>query len=363
MTSNPPAISMKKAPHPYPRLRRLAIDVALTQVFNLAAALMVTYVLHLNASLWKNLVVSVCIGTLMVTIIDGGRLLLWGEDKPPLLPFVLIFAAALPTARYLGNQIAGQLLGIPAGQIAEVRGEKGIVFYIAFLLTCSGVTWFFWNRSRLQQLQAEAEAEKARAASIERQALQAQLQLLQAQIEPHMLFNTLANLQGLIAIDPPRAGQMLDQLIQYLRATLGATRGGNSTLGQEFSLMQAYLGLMQVRMGSRLSCALRLPPELASLPVPPMLLQPLVENAIKHGLEPKLEGGRLDIEAEREAGELVLRVRDDGLGHDELAPTAGTRTGIRNIRERLQALYGPQAALTLEPNTPHGMCATLRLPL
>jgi Histidine kinase len=362
MTSNPPRLSMK-APHRYPRLRRFAIDVALTQLFNLAAALMVTYVLHLSDSLWTNLVVSVCIGTLMVTLIDGARLLLWGEGKPPLLPFLLLFAASLPVARYVGNLVAGLLLGIPPERIAEVRGEKGITFYVVFLLTCSGVTWFFWSRSRLQQLRAEAEAEKARAASIERQALQAQLQLLQAQIEPHMLFNTLANLQGLIAIDPPRAGQMLDQLIQYLRATLGASRARQSTVGQEFVLMQAYLGLMQVRMGSRLSCALHLPPELAALPVPPMLLQPLVENAIKHGLEPKLEGGRLEIDAAREGGELVLRVRDDGLGHDEQAPTAGTRTGISNIRERLQGLYGPRAALTLEPNSPHGLCAILRLPI
>lgn len=363
MITDTPVMPPQPAQPRYPRLRRLAIDVALTQIFNLGAALVVTYVLQLNASLAENIVVSVCIGTLMVVFIDGVRLLLWGPGKPPLLPFVLVFLAAVPAARYLGNLLAGMLLGIPAERIGAVRGENPVGFYIVFLLTCAGVTWFFWNRAWMQQLRAEAEAEKARAASIERQAVQAQLQLLQAQIEPHMLFNTLANLQGLIAVDPPQAQRMLDQLIQYLRATLGAARASSATLEQEFGLMQAYLGLMQVRMGSRLRFSLRLPPDLARLAVPPMLLQPLVENAIKHGLEPKVEGGHLEIEARREGNELVLQVGDDGLGLDEHAATAGTRTGISNIRERLQALYGPRASLALESGQPLGTIAILRLPL
>ncbi|HEY8609104.1 MAG TPA: histidine kinase [Noviherbaspirillum sp.] len=351
------------AARPLPRLRRFAIDVALTQVFNIAVALVVTYILRLNDSFVQNLVVSVCIGTMMVSFIDGGRLLLWGQDKPPALPFALLFIAALPSAQLLGNAAASLLLGIPLERLEAVRSKNEIGFYLMFILVCASITWFFWKRSQIEQLKAEAAAEKARAAATERQALQAQLQLLQAQIEPHMLFNTLANLQGLIAVDPQRAQLMLDQLIQYLRATLGTSRAQQATLGQEFALMEAYLGLMQVRMGSRLSFALRLPPELAAQPVPPMLLQPLVENAIKHGLEPKLDGGRLDIDAQRVAGGLVLTVRDDGLGHDENAPTAGTRTGLANVRERLRALYGPQASLDLEPATPHGVRAIMRLPV
>lgn len=363
MIANSSATPDQHTQYRHPRLRRLAIDVALTQIFNLAAALVVTYVLQLNASLPQNIVVSVCVGTLMVLFIDGGRLLLWGLGKPPLLPFMLIFLAAVPAARYLGNLLAGFLLGVPPDLIGAVRGENPVAFYIVFLLTCIGVTWFFFSRAWMQQLRAEAEAEKARAAAIERQALQAQLQLLQAQIEPHMLFNTLANLQGLIAVDPPRAQRMLDQLIQYLRATLGAARASETTLEQEFGLMQAYLGLMQVRMGTRLSFRLHLPPGLARIALPPMLLQPLVENAIKHGLEPKLDGGRVDIEAARDGDDLVLRVSDDGLGPDANAATAGTRAGLINIRERLHALYGPRASLVLAPGPAGGAVATLRLPL
>lgn len=363
MTTPTTAIDARPDAHRYPRLRRFAIDVALTQIFNVGAALVVTYILRLNDSLLQNLVVSVCIGTMMVTFIDGGRLLLWGLARPPMLPFALLFAVSLPTARLLGNMLASLLIGIPAEKIAAARGHNETGFYIVFILACIGVTSFFWSRARLQQFKAEAEAEKARAASIERQAVQAQLQLLQAQIEPHMLFNTLANLQGLIAADPVRAQRMLDQLILYLRATLGNARSSGTTLEQEFDLMKAYLGLMQVRMGSRLRCSLNLPAELATLAMPPMLLQPLVENAIKHGLEPKLEGGTIDITARREAGDLVLQVSDDGLGLDEHASTAGTRTGVSNILQRLQALYGTRASLTLQAGPAGGAIATLRLPI
>jgi sensor histidine kinase YesM len=229
------------------------------------------------------------------------------------------------------------------------------------LLAGGVATWLFWNHARMLWLKAEAEAEKARAAAIEKQAAQAQLRMLQAQVEPHMLFNTLANLQGLIALDPPRAQILLDQLIQYLRATLSSSRAGSTTLGQEFALLKAYLGLMQMRMGERLQVELDLPPDCEPLQLAPMLLQPLVENAIKHGLEPKLEGGHIAVRARREATRLVLTVQDNGLGLDA-ADTSGTRVGLANLRERLAALYGETAQFELRAGQP-GAIATLTLPL
>jgi signal transduction histidine kinase len=357
---------MNTVPQPalptYPRLRRFAIDVAITAVFNLAIALIVTYVIRLHGSFFDNFVISMCIGTLMVSFIDGGRLLLWGLDKPPRLPFLLLFIAALPSARYLGNHLAGALLGIPPENIAAVRAGNEISFFVMFLFTCLSIAWFFWNRGRVEVLKAEAEAAKARAAAIEKQAMQAQLQMLQAQIEPHMLFNTLANLQGLIAVDPPRAQHMLDQLIQYLRATLSTSRAERVSLASEFALMDAYLGLMQVRMGARLRYTLQLPDALRDTVVAPMLLQPLVENAIKHGLEPKIDGGEVLVRAEREANMLILSVTDTGLGLDT-APQAGDGIGTANVRERLHALYGARAAFDLLPNEPAGTVARLRIPL
>jgi sensor histidine kinase YesM len=194
--------------------------------------------------------------------------------------------------------------------------------------------------------------------------MQTQLQLLQAQIEPHMLFNTLANLQGLIAIDPTRAQHMLDQLIQYLRATLSSSRETHTTLSREFELMQAYLGLMSVRLGRRLSYTLRLPETLKEIAVPPMLLQPLVENAIKHGIEPKVEGGSVDVEASREDSSLRLRVTDSGLGLAHSLPgRQGESIGLANVRERLQALFGSRSSFTLSPNDPAGAVATIVIPL
>jgi hypothetical protein len=349
--------------HPYPRLRRFAIDVAITAVFNLVIALIITYVLRVNSSFVTNLLVSMCIGILAVTFVDGGRLLLWGLGKPPKIPFILLVMAALPAAQQLGHVIASRLSGIPVNNFIKAHHQNPTGYIVVTLLISLFITWFFWNRSTLAHLTAEAEAEKARAAAVEKQAVQAQLQLLQAQIEPHMLFNTLANLQGLIAVDPPRAQQMLDQLILYLRATLSSSRAEQTTLGQEFALMEAYLGLMKVRLGGRLSYALHLPDALRDRTLPPMLLQPLVENAIKHGIEPKIEGGHIDVQAIMENAALILTVRDTGLGLRGAGTTSGTRVGMANLHERLQALYDGNASFSLTPNHPEGAIAQFTLPL
>jgi len=189
------------------------------------------------------------------------------------------------------------------------------------------------------------------------------LRLLQAQIEPHMLFNTLANLQGLIAIDPDRANTMLEQLIHYLRATLGAARSESTTLADEFAAMDAYLGLMQVRMGERLSYRLELPAALRQARLPPMLLQPLVENAIVHGLEPKIEGGEVRIAAEARDGLLDLRILDTGLGLGQSGHGGGGGVGVATTRERLRVLYGERAGVVLMPAQPQGTLVRLTFPL
>ncbi|OWW22658.1 sensor histidine kinase [Noviherbaspirillum denitrificans] len=348
--------------NPYPRLRRFAIDLAITQVFNLIIAVLITYVVRGHGGFFINLVFSICIGTLATAFIDGGRLVLWGECKPPKWKFIGLILFSLPAAQFIGKAAAAAMLGIPREALSAIRSGNATAMLIGGAVSSMFIIWFFWSREHIEYLRAEAEAEKARAASIEKQALQAQLQMLQAQIEPHMLFNTLANLQGLIALDPPRAQHMLDQLIQYLRATLSASRAGQTTLAQEFALLDAYLGLMKIRMGARLSYALELPDDLRTVTLPPMLLQPLVENAIKHGLEPKVEGGLVTVRAEREDGRLVLTVCDTGLGLDGAPPSDGTGIGASNVRERLQALYGKRAEFSLTPNTPEGVIAKLTLP-
>jgi sensor histidine kinase YesM len=180
-----------------------------------------------------------------------------------------------------------------------------------------------------------------------------------------MLFNTLANLRVLIASDPARAQAMLDRLIGFLRATLAASRSGSHALADEFERIGDYLALMAVRMGPRLSVRVDLPERLRALPVPPLVLQPLVENCIQHALEPQVQGGRIELSAAREGDTLVLRVRDTGIGLGRVPASNGTRFGLRQVRERLAALYGSRASLTLEEaaDDEGGTLATVRLPL
>src|SRR5690606_14764835 len=163
---------------------------------------------------------------------------------------------------------AAWIVDVPLERVLSLHGNATAILLGLTVAASLLATWFFWNRGRLATLEASAAEEKARAEAIAKQAAQAQLQMLQAQIEPHMLFNTLANLQGLIAVDPERAQHMLDQLIQYLRATLSSSRAERTTLEREFALMEAYLGLMSVRMGRRLAYTLRLPEALQSLQIP-----------------------------------------------------------------------------------------------
>ncbi len=204
---------------------------------------------------------------------------------------------------------------------------------------------------------------RAQAEAAQRQAAEHQLKLLQSQLEPHMLFNTLANLRVLIGLDAQRAQAMLDRLIAYLRATLAASRADAHPLSAEFDRIADYLALMAVRMGPRLAVQLELPPALAALPVPPLLLQPLVENGIVHGLEPKVEGGRIVVTAKREGATLVLTVADSGVGLGAGGASNGTRFGLAQVRERLATLYGERGRLELAPDPQGGTRATITIPL
>ncbi|HYD78568.1 MAG TPA: histidine kinase [Paucimonas sp.] len=348
----------------WPMFRRHA---ALAMLFNFACVIFSTFVLSGGKYFFRNFVFSMCIGTAAWLFIDLGRYLLWRGATPPKPKFFLLVVAVAPAAYYVGIVAGALLLGFPLAKVLP-SSSTATLGSIVFTLTASMIGgWIFWNRSELAELKAKSAEQQARTAAIEKQAMQAQLQLLQTQIEPHMLFNTLANLQGLIALDPARAQDMLDHLIRYLRATLASSRAERTTLEHEFALLDAYLGLMAVRMGARLAYTLNLPDDLRAHRLPPMLLQPLIENAIKHGLEPKIDGGRIDVSAARAGACLALTVADTGLGIDDhgmaLDSQPGTQVGLANIRERLQALYGDAAGFTLVPNNPCGAMARLTLPL
>jgi len=221
---------------------------------------------------------------------------------------------------------------------------------LAFVLVVATANWFWW-RLRIKQ-------ERLR-----HQAMEAQLRLLQAQIEPHFLFNTLANVHSLIDCDTPRAKQMLETFTDYLRASLGQLRHTDSTLAAELEMVSSYLTLFQIRMEDRLRFEIDASDEALAASLPTLLLQPLVENAIEHGLEPKVEGGRVCIRARVADGQLAICVDDDGLGLDapRRARQRGNSMALSNIRERLRTRYGNGAALTLQAQAV-GTLASLSLP-
>jgi signal transduction histidine kinase len=226
-------------------------------------------------------------------------------------------------------------------------------------------------KGRLQaERQAAQATETAEAESLRRQVVEARMAAMQAQVEPHFLFNTLASIDHLIETDPARASQMQKNLIALLRASMPTMREASGTaggangvrdLGREIAVIRPYLEILKVRMEERLAPRIEVPDGLLSAEFPPMMIQTLVENAIKHGLEPKAEGGELLVKAEIVHGKLQVTVADTGLGFGK-APTGGTGVGLANIRERLQLLYGAKAVLTVAENSPGGTRVTITVP-
>lgn len=309
-------------------------------------------------------VISLSIGGLFHLIyvlldrLSGGRL--FDEQRGPWLWLVhgLIAFASVTGGMTIGHLILGLSLDglLHRGTLVGAGLSAGTLSVIIGLIFM------------LQRNEARSEAvlarERERAAQLERHALEAQLRMLQAQVEPHFLYNTLANVVGLIGPQPDTARRMLERLIDYLRATLSVSRQAETTLDDELRVARAYLELIQIRMGARLTVDFAVDEGLGHLPLPPMLIQPLVENAIQHGLEPKVDGGRIEISARREPGQLVLTVRDNGVGFGAATQrkTDGG-VGLTNLRERLAARFGPNAGCRITESEEGGVCVTLRLPL
>lgn len=376
---------MASSPAPAPQLSAAAATLArlknegprtLLVLLSLCLGIAVFLTVLDGRGFWPKLVYSLSIGVVCTVIVDLTRIALaWLTDTARR-------ARGMPAQEGTGftgwaGAIPGSLLAIvlgpPAGmwlgdQFTGYTSPSLLSFgpsaRITLIITVIATTITVVVISTLERLSAA----RAQAEAAQRQAAENQLRLLQSQLEPHMLFNTLANLRVLIGLDPQRAQAMLDRLIGFLRATLTASRQDQHPLAAEFHHTDDYLALMAVRMGPRLAVRLQLPDELGTLPLPPLLLQPLVENAIKHGLEPKVEGGRIEVTAQRIGAQLQLQVRDTGVGLGaarSAGSTAGTGFGLEQVRTRLATLYGTRAALTLTPavDAEGGALATLTLPL
>lgn len=208
--------------------------------------------------------------------------------------------------------------------------------------------------------QRRQEKDEVTQTATERELAVARLGLLHAQVEPHFLYNTLTSAQVLVRSDPARADEMLGHLIQYLRRSLPSVEDAASTLGAELERALAYLEILKIRMGPRLSVHVDVPEDLRATALPPMMLQTLVENAIKHGLEPRPGGGNVWIRARRGDGAVAVTVADDGDGFQ--AKGGGTGIGLKNVRERLRLVYGQDASLSVVANFPAGVAATITVP-
>ena len=357
------------------RLRwRQRLPVTLALLVGVCTTIAAVFTLTSTGWWGYKLLYSFCIGAICLSLYEGSSMLnawlhdqwrqwrrlpassaTWQSGWAGVWPSTLLCVTLGPP---LGQWLADAITGFDSDPIYNLASRSTQLTLLVSLLATLAFVAVISSRERLASAKAQAEA-------AERAAAENQLKLLQSQLEPHRLFNTLANLRVLIGLDAAAAQQMLDRLIAYLRATLEASRLPAHPLATEFARVADYLALMAIRMGPRLQVVLDLPPGLAAQPVPPLLLQPLVENAIKHGLEPHVAGGRLVVSAFEDGEMLVLQVRDTGIGLAQAAATAGTRFGLAQVRERLATLYGPRASLTLEAalDGEGGTCARVRLPL
>ena len=317
-----------------------------------------------RGNLFTAWVYSAAIGTACWFFIDGGRLLLarWVPGQPNVAR-----RAGWPGVRWmvlciLVGTALGYTLGVALGDAVTGFSTPSLLQNRAAMvistIAAGAATWYFYANERLRAEQTAAETAR-------REATESQLRLLQSQLEPHMLFNTLANLRVLIGLDAERAQAMLDRLISYLRTTLSASHSALHPLSVEFAWLDDYLALMALRMGPRLQVQLHLPEHLRQVLVPPLLLQPVVENSIRHGLEPKVAGGRIEVRAEQQGAQLLLTVRDTGVGPGPTTGAAGSHYGTRHVAERLATLYGADGRFRLLPaeGDEGGALAELRLPL
>ena len=324
-----------------------------------------------------NVVYSQCIGLTIWFLIDRARVWLTPDESRQWRRLLGIVPAGVVLGYLAGTLAADTLLGGSSGGVlSALPSRKGAGLLLMSLAIGVACTYYFMTQARLARVREEAARASLLAEAAQRQAAESQLKLLQTQLEPHMLFNTLANLRVLVGLDPIRAQAMLDHLIAYLRGTLGASRATMHPLQTEFDRLRDYLALMSVRMGPRLSYTLDLPQALGQQPVPPLLLQPLVENSIRHGLEPKVAGGHVSISARLNGQMLTLTVTDTGTGLTESGQGSGAAGakgvecevgveggfGLGQVRERLHTCYGDLATFEIADQPSGGTCVSITLP-
>src|SRR5438874_10748898 len=299
---------------------------------------------------WHPFITTQCFGLAIAYFVNAASP--WYKTRPVLR---LACAVAIGTAvgYFLVFFVKGTIIGEPGYRFVDMFSDthkawtllsgfgNGLFVSLFFLIQ------FREARSRAELLRAEADRNL-----LSKQAIEAELKLMQAQVEPHFLFNTLASVQFLTETNPQQASALLGHLIDYLRAALPQLRASSTTLGKETDLVEAYLNILKTRIGGRMTFQIDIPPELKAHPFPPNLLISLVENAIKHGIEPAASGGTVTVSARRDGESIIVSVSDTGRGLVADPVSSGQGVGRSNVRARLAALYGPRAPFTVESLVP-----------
>ena len=336
--------------------RNVFKDFVYTIIISTGIAAFLTVTGITTKSFLINFVMSQSFG---IPICSTVLFLLWILRPNKISSFAFIFVIGIGGGTLIGLQ-AGPFILRQIFSIVLDHAQKDLLQTLILAITFGSVaSYFFYSRARLKVSEEEIQQEKIKRLSSEKEALEANLRLLQAQVEPHFLFNTLSNILSLIDTNPANGKSMLVDLIHYLRTSLSRTFPDRITLDREIDMIKAYLNIQKIRMGERLHFQIELPEAIREHPFPPMLLQPLVENAVKHGLEPKIVGGEILIQAAEEDDLIRIEVRDTGLGFSSFQ---GTGVGIGNVKERIQLLYGGRGRLRLEENKPNGVRAIVEVP-
>jgi len=283
-------------------------------------------------------------------------------DKKPNRLDILLLAVWTAAGVLGGSSLSSLFFYFRKGMHVEPALKAVFLYTLVFGSAFAVILlYFLHSRKQLQDSKKRIQEEKIRRLTLEKEAAIATLKLLQAQIEPHFLFNTLSNVISLFELAPQKAVLMLTDLNEYLRIALQRTREERITLDQELDLIRRYLDILKVRMGDRLVYEIEKGVDCALIDLPPMIIHPLVENAVKHGLAPKQEGGRIKIECVSDQDSVTITVSDTGLGIHKVDETGGI--GLNNISKRLEDLYGDQASFILKENQPTGIKAIVKVPL
>jgi signal transduction histidine kinase len=330
--------------------RRIILSLLANAVINTLIAVILTAI-GFGSGFVVNLIFSQCIGN-SIYLANLGAIPVYRRVKSLPVQIAVIVLSVIAGA-ILGTMLGAAANGMGPGVF--LRNHSSFLGQVVLLALLFGfvVSFVFISVSVIS-------GEKVRRIETEKNAVEAELRLYQSQMEPHFLFNTLSNVLGLIDTDRDKARRMLESFTSFLRSSITLARERTVTLDQEMNVVRNYLEVFSVRMGERLQYGIEVPDDVKTMRIPPLLIQPLVENAVKHGLEPKVGGGAISIKAMRDGDRIRIMVADSGIGVND--KSAGSGIGLENIRKRLGLLYGEQGRLLFEQNEPSGVKVTIEIP-